>query len=262
MPASTARQAIADTFTRLLRLNPADGPPRLSREKLMEESEAVLAQAARTGSNRERGVATQLLAHPSDYRRWESEHLRLMAAVAGTPRPGLQVRALLSTSVSLIHRKALFEYLRDHGPRGGQRRLLIHHFHGFNSYTQAVVAEHSNYLRSFASLICAEGIGATLLAHQAFGEPLRAYEQLYAEYFRNYCHSVLAPTASADDDTVSALLPYLKQDVLDVRTRLLAMPAVAERSGKRRTASTAGAASGDGAKPAGAGSRRNGAQAR
>lgn len=198
----------------------------------MEESEAQLAQAARSGAARERQVAVQLLENASDYRRWESEHSRLMSSVAGTPRTGLQVRALLSTSFALIHRKALFEYLREHELRGGARRILVQHFHGFNSYTQAVVAEHGNYLRSFASLICAEGIGATLLAHQAFGEPLRAYEQLYTEYFRSYCHSVLVPATSAADDTVSSLLPYLKQDVLEVRTRLLAMPAVPERGAR------------------------------
>jgi hypothetical protein len=198
----------------------------------MEESEALLAQAARSGPPREQRVAAQLRAHPADFRRWESEHSRLMATVAGAPRAGLQVRALLSTSFALIHRRALFEYLREHALRGAARRLLVQHFHGFNSYTQAVVAEHGNFLRSCASLICAEGIGATLLAHQAFGEPLRAYEQLYAEYFRSYCHSVLVPATSAEDDTVSALLPYLKQDVLEVRARLLAMPPAPERGAR------------------------------
>jgi hypothetical protein len=232
MAASTARQTIADTFTRLLRLNLADGPSRLSQEQLMAESEAQLAQASRTGSPYERQVASQLLAHPSDYRRWESEHARLMSSVANTPRTAPQVRALLSTTFALVHRKALFEYLREHALRGSARRMLIAHFHGFNSYTQAVVAEHGNYLRSFASLICAEGIGTTVLAHQAFGEPLRAYEQLYAEYFRNYCHSVLVPATSLEDDTVSALLPYLKQDVLEVRTRLLTMPPSPERGSR------------------------------
>jgi hypothetical protein len=197
----------------------------------MQESESRLEQASRNGSARDQRVAGQLLAHPADYLRWESEHARLMGSVAGAPRPGLQIRALLSASFALIHRKALFEYLRDYRQRGGGRRLLIRHFHGFNSYTKAVVGEHGNYLRSVASLICAEGIGATLLAHQAFGEPLRGYEQLYSEYFRSYCHSVLVPVN--EDDTVRSLLPYLKQDILEVRTRLLAMPA-APQPGRAR----------------------------
>ena len=234
MPASSARPSIADTFTRLLRLNLAGGPPLVSREQLMEESEARLARSARSGTGREQQIASQILANPLDYRRWESEHSRLMAAVATPTRNRLQVRALLSSSFSLVHRKALFEYLRSHATRGANRRVLVQHFHGHKSYSQAVVAEHGNYLRSSASLICTEQIGATLLAHQAFGDPFRRYEQLYSEYFRSYCDSYLAPPSTnagdGDDegDSVRTLLPYLKRDVLEVRARLLAMPAAPE----------------------------------
>jgi hypothetical protein len=111
---------------------------------------------------------------------------------------------------------------------------LIQHFHGNKSYSRAMVAEHGNYQRSFASLLCIEHIGATLLVHQAFGDPFRRYEHLYAEYFRSYCNSFLAPpTADGDSsDSVRMLLPYLKRDVLDVRARLLAMPSTGEAGGR------------------------------
>ena len=228
MSAATAKPSIADTFTRLLRLNLGGGPPQVSRSRLVEASESQLARAARSGSAREQQISAPLLANPKDYRSWESEHGRLMAAIASQPTGARQARALLSTAFTLVHRKALFEYLRDRAPRSADRRLLIEHFHGNKSYTRAVVAEHGNYQRSFSSLLCIEHIGATLLTHQVFGEPFRRYEHLYAEYFRSYCDSYLAPSKDSNDssDSIRTLLPYLKRDVLDVRARLLAMPAV------------------------------------
>jgi hypothetical protein len=226
MARAAAKQSIADTFTRLLRLDLAAGPPRLSLAQLMEESEAQLAQAARSGNREQQRIAGQILGNPQDYRRWESEHTRLMKAVAGTPRTGLQVRALLSTAFSLTHRKALFEYLREHRLRGDARRRLVRHFHGHSGYSHAVIVEHANYLRSAASLICAERIGANLLAHQAFGEPLHEYERLYVDYFGGYCRSVLKSGDSAEGDDTRALLILLKQDVLALRARLMAMPAI------------------------------------
>jgi len=220
-----AKPTIADTFTRLLRLDLAAGGPRLRLERLMEESEAQLALAARTGRPDEQRIASQILGSPHDYRGWESEHLRLMKAVAGEPRAGLQVRALLSTAFSLTHRKALFEYLRERRLRGEGRRRLIHHFHGHSSYSHAVIAEHAHYLRSAASLICAEHIGSGMLAHQAFGEPLHEYERRYVEYFSGYCQSILGSADSEDGDNTRAMLILLKQDVLAMRNRLMALPA-------------------------------------
>ena len=227
MTESSARQTIADTFTKLLRLNLTGGPAPLSRAKLMEESESLLARAARKGPAQDQKIASQILASPLDYRRWESEHARLMGTVAEHNRHPLQVRALLSGSFSLVHRKALFEYLRGHALRGDSRRVLIHHFHGYKSYSQAVISEHGNFIRSSASLICNQELGMTVLVHQAFGDPFRRYENLYSEYFRSYCDSYLAPPSKDDteSDSVRLLLPFLKRDVLDVRGRLLAMPA-------------------------------------
>jgi len=232
MSPATARPSIADTFTRLLRLNLGGGPPQVSRSRLMEASHTQLARAARGGTAREQQIAGPLLANPKDYHAWEAEHTRLMTAVASQSTGERQARSLLSTAFSLVHRTALFEYFRAQSPREAGRRLLIQHFHGNNSYSRAMVAEHGNYQRSFSSLVCVEHIGATLLVHQAFGEPFRSYENLYAEYFRSYCNSFLAPANGGDDgsDSVRMLLPYLKRNVLDVRSRLLAMHSTADPS--------------------------------
>lgn len=230
MSPATAKPSIADTFTRLLRLNLGGGPPQVSRSRLMEASEKQLARVARSGTARERQVAGPLLANPKDYRTWEGEHARLMEAVASQPTGERQARALLSTAFSLVHRSALFEYFRAHTPREAGRRLLIQHFHGNKTYSRAMIAEHGNYQRSYSSLVCVEHLGTTLLVHQAFNEAFRGYENLYAEYFRSYCNSFLAPPSAGDDgsDSMRMLLPYLKRDVLDVRARLLAMHSTAD----------------------------------
>jgi hypothetical protein len=229
MPTARAKPTIADTFTRLLRLNVGSGPARVTRAQLIVASEQELARIAASGSIKERTIACTLRGTPADYRKWEAEHGRLMNAVAGASNGERQARALLSAALSLIHRKALFEYLHSHARRGEDRRFLIAHFHGQRGYSQAVVAEHGNYQRSIASLACIEHIGATLLSHQAFGEPLRRYENLYADYFRSYCNSLLTPANEAAEmsDSMRTLIPYLKRDVLEERSRLLALPATA-----------------------------------
>ena len=235
MPTARVKPSIADTFTRLLRLNLAGSPARVTRAQLIVASDEQLTQIATSGQGTERTIARTLRATPADYRKWEAEHGRLMSAVAGAANGERQARALLSAALSLIHRKALFEYLHNHARRGEDRRLLIAHFHGQQSYSQAVVAEHGNYQRSVASLACIEHIGATLLPHQAFGEALRHYENLYREYFRSYCNSLLTPANEAAEasDSMRTLIPYLKRDVLDERTRLLALPAIAGANATR-----------------------------
>ena len=225
MAALPAKPSIADTFSRLLRLSVGAGPPRVSRAQLVVASEQELARVARSGPGQQRKVAATLLAAPLEYRKWEAEHGRLMTTVAMPATGERQARELLSAALSLVHRKALFEYLSHQARRGGDRRALIHHFNGSKSFTQAVVAEHGNYLRSIGSLLCIEHLGATLLIHQGFDEPLRKYENLYAEYFRSYCNSLLAPPDTSDNsDSMRMLLPYLKSDVLAERKRLLALP--------------------------------------
>jgi hypothetical protein len=224
MARAAARRRIAETVTRLLGRDGDARLPRLNLAQLMDASDVQLALAARSGSAEQRRIAGQIRGNPRDFQRWESGHKRLMATVAGVPRAGLQARALLSAAFSLIHRKALFEYLRDHRLRGADRRRLIGHFHGQGSHTRAVVTEHANYLCSAASLVCVRRIGAGLLAHPAFGDPLPHYEQAYVEYFAAYCRSVLATGDDAEAEHTHALLILLKQEVLALRHQLIELP--------------------------------------
>ena len=235
MPESSARLSITDTFVRLLRRT-LSATSELTLGDLMDASEERLDAAAHTGTAQEQHIAARLRDNPRDYRRWEMEHSGHMERVLKAPRPALQATALLSLAFSLTHRKALFEFLRESELRGRARRALVAYFHGGHSYSQAIVAEHGNYLRSSASLICVEHIGSTLLKHPAFGDPLHEYQQAYAEYFLNYCHSATMPASMAASDTTQPLLPALKFDLHEMRTKLLTMPVPAAPPQRARAA--------------------------
>lgn len=223
---NSAGSSTADTFRRLLRLGRDAGgsSETLALQELMSLSEAHLEHLARGKSGPAVLVASRILDTPAEFRRWEGEHARLMRGIAGLTRRALQVRALLSATLGLLHRKALFEYLRDHQVPTAGRQRLIGHFYGHNDYVQTLLAEHGKYLRSAASYLCTSHIGSDCLQHAAFGEPLRAYVSLYDEYFRTYCNSVLARDGDETSENLEALLPYLKRELLETRNRLLARP--------------------------------------
>ena len=58
-------------------------------------------------------VASRLLESPSAFRTWESEHSGLMLEIANPSFKRTQAALLKKATLRLIHRKALFEYLRD-----------------------------------------------------------------------------------------------------------------------------------------------------
>src|SRR5678816_4616369 len=97
---------------------------RLSHNRLMEESQRRLANAVVSGQPIEERVATRILDNTRDYRRWEDEHAMLMRRIAAERLPGVQKVQLLEISFALVHRKALFEYLRDEQVRGVKRNEI------------------------------------------------------------------------------------------------------------------------------------------
>ena len=196
---------------------------RLSHDQLMEESQQRLAYAVRSGAPSEERVAMRIFDSVRDYQRWEAEHATLMRRIAAERLPSVQKAQLLNISLSLIHRKALFEYLRDEQVRGIRRSQIMAHFCSYRDYPDAVVAEHGRYVRSAASYLCSSHVGSNVMFDALFGEPLAEYEDLYASYFRNYCDCLLA----ADDDALAnSLLPVLvdfKTQIGEWRRALIAL---------------------------------------
>lgn len=215
----------------------------ISHAVLMRESETRLEDAARAGNGVEQLVAGRILSDVNLWRQWESEHHTLLQPVAEVGRPEQQGMALRSGVLGLIHRKALFEYLRATGLRGAGRERLVSYFHGSLTYTDAMVSEHGQYLRSAGSHLCARHLGVAILLDGVFQGPVARYEELYMEYFHAFCGNLLAESDGRGEPSQAALLPYLKHEVTRLRTAILRLPRTApelmyEESMRRPTGDT------------------------
>ena len=113
-------------------------------------------------------AASRMLGCPESYRRWELEHDRLMHTVSDRGRLSEQVTALRSAIFALVHRRAVFEYLRDAQVTGDKRRRAMALFYGCRDYTNAVLREHANYVRCSSSYVCTYHLGEHLMQDAAF----------------------------------------------------------------------------------------------
>lgn len=194
----------------------------ISHDRLMAASHRLLSATALGGQPVDEHVASRILGNPHEYRRWEDEHARLMWRIAAERLPRIQRATLLETSVALIHRKALFEYLRDQHIRGDARAALIERFYPQRDYTRAVVGEHGHYIRSAASYLCANYLGRHLMFDTFFDQPLREYEGRYAQYFRAACELAIVSSDDPRRRVLQALLPIMKVHLSEWRRALLA----------------------------------------
>lgn len=190
----------------------------------MEASESRIADIAREGPSAQAHIARRLLDDTRLYQHWESEHCRLMRGVATETRGLRQAVALRRACFGLLHRKAMFEYLRQEKITGRNRHAVFELVFGEHDYATAVLKEHGNYVRSASSLLCSRHLGLWLMQDRAFGEPLWRYEQLYADYFRSFCGTALSSDQYKSSDTLSTLLPLLKGQLNDLRRAILGIP--------------------------------------
>jgi hypothetical protein len=198
--------------------------------RLMEESELRVQMSVHLHSPADT-IASRVLDCPESYRRWEAEHDHLMRAVSGQQRLDGQITALRTTLFGLVHRRALFEYVRERQISGSKRHRLLSLFYGCRDYTNAVLAEHARYVRCSSSYVCTHYLGEHLMRDAAFDEPLQLYEQWFAEYFRAYCDKELAETELEKEACVplDALKPLLKHRLSEARQAILAMPQTTDR---------------------------------
>jgi hypothetical protein len=198
--------------------------------RLMEESESRVQMAVYLHTPAD-AAARRMLDSPDIYRRWELEHDRLMRTVSDRARLTQQIAALRTVVFGLVHRRAVFEYLRRSQITGERRCRLLAIFYGCRDYTNAVLREHGNYVRCSSSYLCTQHLGEHLMHDAAFAEPLQLYEEWYAEYFRAYCDTELAETEEEKQANVAldALTPLLKHRLVEARQAILAMPQSPDR---------------------------------
>ena len=198
--------------------------PALSLPYLMRESEMCLEEAARSGDEREQLVAGRILGNVRLWCQWEVEHQALVRDVVRHIRANAQSKALRAGALGLIHRKALFEYLHATKVRGAARRHVISYFRGTLQYTNAIVSEHGQYLRSAGSHLCVHHLGVAVLLDGVFQAPVARYETLYNEYFHAFCNTLISSLDGETDTADRALLPLLKHEVASLHASILALP--------------------------------------
>src|SRR4029077_5218666 len=130
--------------------------------RLMEESEWRVERATDSRAPAD-VIASRVFETRDTYKSWCLEHDRLMRAVSSRDRIAQQVTALRTTAFTLLHRRAVFEYLRDRGITGPKRHKLFALFYGCRDYTNAVLAEHGNYVRCSSSYLCTHHIADELM---------------------------------------------------------------------------------------------------
>jgi hypothetical protein len=204
-------------------------------KRLMRESTDCVHSALYSDNPNEQLVASRLLESPSAFSTWEDEHSELMLEVANPSLRRTQAALLKKATFRLIHRKALFEYLRDERIRGSVRRRIIVHFHPAQDYTRSVIAEHGLYLRKACSFLCTSHVGGNVVHDSGFLDPMRRYQELYAEYFQIFCSTHFG-TDCADTEPQGELLPLLKHQLEECRIAIMNPQPETEREWLRREA--------------------------
>jgi hypothetical protein len=193
----------------------------LRHDRLMRVSHSHVAATARDENQENQILALRLMQHPGTYSDWEQRHSQLMKQVCRPTGMRAQIIKMRETTLSLIHRRCVFEYLRERRITGAARHRYIALFYGTRDYATSMVIEHGHYTRSWVSASCSRFIGAEILRDPAFDAPLSAYEQWYGEYFRVFCDLQLMSTESVSTACEKALLPLLKERAWLARERLL-----------------------------------------
>ncbi|HEV2700497.1 MAG TPA: hypothetical protein VGV09_02620 [Steroidobacteraceae bacterium] len=193
----------------------------LEHGRLMRVSHSHVAATAREVGQENQILAQRLLQHPQTYSDWEYRHSRLMHKVCQPTRLRAQMIKMRATTLSLLHRRYVFEYLRDRKVTGALRHRYIALFYGARDYATAMVMEHGHYTRACVSASCSRFIGAQVLRDPAFAAPLTAYDELYGEYFRLFCDLQLMSEESASSACAQALLPDLRERTRVAREQLV-----------------------------------------
>jgi hypothetical protein len=172
----------------------------------MNESEYALHNASESSSPGELRVVDTVLQDGRLYRVWESRHADLLLPVAEYSNKKRQILALRKAEVQLVHRRALFGYLRLNGVRGEERRQLFRIFHQTLDYHNAVLAEHRQYMLAISSRISTDHLIDIMNDPRSKSLP-RQYEELYQRYFEMNCY-----IAGMGDSECTGLVRLTMQD--------------------------------------------------
>ena len=195
------------------RINPND---RTMLARMMECSELRISEIAKTEDGYRKQVASRVLESAHTFRQWEGSHSQLIKGVVAEQKTGRQVLAVKRMALSLIHRKAPFEYLRDKHVRGLARHRFFSVLYGQHDFAGAVVREHHSYLTSVCSFLCVDQFCAPLTM-----DHISDYEKTYTNYWRVHTSCLLEPKESSQYEQDLALSQCILEDLQRARQRIL-----------------------------------------
>jgi hypothetical protein len=184
---------------------------------MMECSELRIGAAAASEEGHAGLAASRVLESAHAWRDWGSSHSLLLESVAARRRTAQQLQAIRLMALSMIHRKAPFEYLRDHELRGLSRHRFFLSMFGSSDYVRAMVREHRSYLSAMCSYLCIDSF-----CGPASLQRIRSYERAYTYYWQ--AHVTLQLKGSGAVATAghhAALVQYLRREVTQARERVL-----------------------------------------
>lgn len=188
----------------------------------METSELRIEQAAQEPRSYASLAAARVLESAQAWREWGLSHNLLLSPIVEQRNAARQSTAVKRMALSVIHRKAPFEFLRDHGVRGGERRSYFQRMYGRN-YARAVVLEHRHFLGAMCSFLCVQRFCGS-----ASWQRICHYERRYTTYWTLHAK---AAARREDDEIVAAMdnavLRSLHNEIRELREQMLETPASA-----------------------------------
>jgi hypothetical protein len=190
---------------------------RIMLNRMMECSEQQIAETAKYGEIHQKEIASRVLESPYNFRLWENSHSQLLRRIVVAHPGKRQVQEVKRMAISMIHRKAPFEYLRDKRVFGAARQRFFHEMYGQHPFAKLVVTEHRNYLAAGASYICVDRF-----CSESSLRAIADYERRYTDYWRAQAARRLNDCPAGEDAPPSDLLNELRNDIVRRREKLLA----------------------------------------
>lgn len=185
------------------------------RARMMERSERRIESAAQHDDGPAQQAAHRVLENAQSWRDWTATHNRLVTSITLKRTAANQAREVKRMALSMIHRKAPFEFLREEGVRGPERREIFETLFGCTDYARVLVSEHRNYVNSVCSYLCIDNFcGSTSMRH------IHAYERAYNQFWRAQARAQVR-TLRARASKGADLVEYLRDEAMHVRKRIL-----------------------------------------
>jgi hypothetical protein len=208
------------TFSERHREEKPEMPRYLSRrhERLMDESEQALWDAATARPGQKSRIAKHVLNDVKTHRLWEARHADLVRPVAEHKNRVPQVIALRQIEVRLCHKRALIDHIRSHQLRGTARDRMFKAFYGPKDVHNAMVLEHRQYMIAMSSYVSTNHLMDVM--YDPHGKHLlRQYEEHYASYFDLYGQVVRSQEA-AWADAARPLMVSTGEEIAKIRKRI------------------------------------------